>query len=280
MSVTASEARHDAEVIPLRPHSLPPAARSVLVDQTPRQHLRKVIIAGVMVAAIALVDVVLIKTTWNQILLEREIVSWLLAILTALGSAALMWNSGSLTATARVYPDRVRTVGAATAVLAWVSMGAGLFWLRWNAATLSGPALAVEGQLLDTSEANSHRVLAVVMIALYLMPGVLAWIDGYLLGNPVASHQRRTYAEFGALRTLAASLEGEALKVAGLVALHQQEINQVAEQSRVAHAANAALAAELRALARAEMVRRIGDPAVGGMTHPAEQPDLADDDTP
>lgn len=280
MTATAPDSRHDAEVIPLRPQAASSSARSTRVDQTLRQHLREVIVAAVIVGAIALVDVILIKTTWNQVLLEREIVSWLLAVLTALGGAALMWNSGSLTATTRIHPDPVRVAGSAATAAAWALMGAGLFWLRWNAAAISGAPVAVEGQVVDTSELDSHRLLAVVLIALYVMPGVLAWVDGYVLGNPVAAHQRRTYAELGHLFPLVADIEGETVKVARLVALHHDEIEQVPEQSATARAANAALAAELRALARDEMVRRIGDPAVGGMTHPAEQTAPPADGTP
>lgn len=273
VSSAVVDERERSTVVPFhRSNGQPHAGVSTHVDESAAQHRLRVFIKMVVVATIALVDVIIIKTTWNQVLGDYEVVSWILAVLTAVGGAALMWISGALTAWTRVYPNVIHTASAGCAGLAWAALGAGLFWLRWNAAELAGTAIAVEGQVADESVAAGHQLMSVVMISLYLLPGVLAWIDGYQLSNPIEAHQRRTFAQLATLTERSQRLEAEAVKVAALHVLHSDEIDLVPEHARLAKEANAALANELRAFARSEILRRIGDPAAGGITEPAWLP--------
>lgn len=272
-SQRARETSGGTVVMPLHPPSSKThEGATTHVDETPRHFRIRVAVAMLVVAGIALVDVIIIKTTWNQVLLDREFVSWLLAVFTALGGTAAMWTSGKLTAIVQVYPNRIKTMAAVLAAVAWAALGAGLFWLRWNAAKLAVTSVAVEGQTADDGGAHVHQLMAVVMITLYLVPGVLAWIDGYLLGNPIAAHQRRTAAKVRELDDRLHTTEAEATMVSRLLAMHADEIEQIEDRAREAKRANAALADELMAHARAEILRRLGDPAAGGITHPADQP--------
>lgn len=263
-------------VVPLHPNDPTPVRggenTSTHVDQTRRQHQWQATRAMVLVAAIALIDVIIIKTTWNQVLLEAEIVSWLLAIFTALGGAAAMWTSGKLTAITQVFPSPLKTTAAVAAALTWAALGAGLFWLRWNAAEFAVTSTAIEGQTSDDTGAHMHRLMAIIMISLYLVPGVLAWIDGYLLNNPIAAHQRRTAAKLADLDQTLHTTEAEATMVDRLVAMHTDEISLIDTRAAEATRANAALADELLAHARAEILRHLATPNAGGITHPSDHP--------
>jgi hypothetical protein len=254
-----------------REESARPGASSH-VDESESSHRRRLRHAYLRVGVLSLTDAIIIKTTWNQVLLQAEIISWILAICTAIGGAALMWVSGALAAKAQLHPNRILLIVSGCAVLAWAALGAGLFWMRWNAAELAGDAVVLEGQVADDSSAQVHQLMAIVMIALYLLPGVLAWADGYTLSHPVEARQRRSYARLSDLTTRIARVEAEAVKVAQLLQLHADEIALVTDRANQAKRANASLAAELRAYARGEVLRRLGTPNAGDITHPDEQP--------
>lgn len=263
----------DARVVTLRASRHDEGDRvSTHVDETQRHYKIRAAVAMAIVAGIAVIDVIIIKTTWNQILLDREILSWLLAIFSALGGAVAMWTSGKLTALHRVFPSRVKTVAAVLAVLAWAALGTGLFWLRWKAADLAEASATVEGQTATENTSTTHQLMAIVMITLYLVPGILAWIDGYLLNNPIAAQQRRTFKNLNLITERLQQVESKATMVTHLVEMHQSEIAATSARAREANRANTALAAELMAFARAEILRRLGDPAAGGITHPDDQP--------
>lgn len=245
------------------------AAVSSDVDETPAVHCLRLVRALALVAAFALTDVVLIKTTWNTVLAESELVSWFLSVMTALVGAALMWASGHSAIHARVHQDRMHAITSIALATVWLAVGAGLLYLRWNAAELAAPAIEVEGVTADTGQHAVEKMLAVVMGVLYLAPGLMAWTDSYRLGNPIARHQRRTLSQLTAAEEELTRLESEAVKVTHLLAVHDDEISLVEQHLRTAQEANAALAEELRALARDEILRHIGDPAAGGITDPA-----------
>ena len=250
----------------------PRSAPSQHIDETEKHYKSRVRKAIALVIVFSLVDSIIIKTTWNQVLQQPPIISWILAICTALGAAALMWWSGALTASSRIFPNLITPLVAGAAAIAWACLGAGLFWLRWNAAALAGSSMQVEGQSTSDPAVHNHQVMAVVLISVYLLPGVLAWIDGYLLSQPIEAHQRRTAALRRSLTHQLRDLEAQAVKISQLLQLHADEIALVPEQARLAKQANAATAAELRAYARTEILRRLATPNAGGIAHPDEQP--------
>jgi septal ring factor EnvC (AmiA/AmiB activator) len=99
-----------------------------------------------------------------------------------------------------------------------------------------------------------------------VLAGVLAFGHGYKLSNPIAAFQRATFAELSRLAGLIAHLTARRDELTELLTRHENELAQVQANANTAKAAATALAAELRAHARTEMHRSLGDPATGGMT--------------
>jgi len=250
----------------------PPSAASQHVDETEKHFRRRFRKALALVILFSLVDVILIKTTWDQVLQQPQIVSWLLAIVTGLCASALMWQSGAQAASGRVFKSFATQLMACGALVAWLGLGAGLFWLRWNAAALAGSAIQTEGQSTTDPATHTHRVMAIVMIFVYLAPGILAWIDGYLLSHPIEARQRRNCALRHSLTKQLSDKEAESSRIRNLLHQNKEEIDLVPAQAALAKQANAALAAELRSYARQEILRRLGTPNAAGITHPDAQP--------
>jgi hypothetical protein len=250
-----------AERRPARPRYSPGR-----VDESKRSFERRRALRMLLVAVLALTDVMLIKSTWDVVLLLDAWISWATAVLTALAGACLMWSAGHQAALRRAYGARRAAVGVL--VLAWLLVGTGLWFLRWSSGDLTTPTLDVEGGAGTGTGPDVHHVLALALLALYVAPGLLAFRDAADLGNPIAAHQRLSHASSDELSRRLEMLEGEVVQSNQLLARAGDEFQLIDVRAAHSKEAHQALAAELKAHARAEILRWIADPAAGGITAP------------
>lgn len=239
-------------------------------DQTQAMHRRRTVAIVALALILGMADVILIKSTYNAILDELAWMSWVLALVTAIGATALAWSAGSYAAIALVHRNHSHAILASATGAAWALLGAGLFWLRWNAAELGQTEVLVEGQSTagDAAATQTHHVLAVVLITLYVMPGLLAFAHAFDLANPIAALQRATHARVTTLQTQLPHDEARATELTHLLERHHTELDHVPTNAQTAKNAAHDLATELKAYAAAETARQIGDPtAVPGPTN-------------
>ena len=240
----------------------PPATHGT-PDQTQEMHRRRTVTIVALALILGLADVILIKSTYNAILLTQEWISWVMGIVTAIGATVLAWTAGSYAAIALVHRNRSHAILATATGAAWALLGAGLFWLRWNAAELGQTEVVVEGQSTagDAAATQTHHVLAVVLITLYVMPGLIAFAHAFDLANPIAAFQRATHTRVTTLQTQLPHDEARATELTHLLERHHTELDQVPTNAQTAKNAAHDLATELKAYAAAETARQIGDPA-------------------
>lgn len=245
------------------------------VDESATAYARRRTLRVLLVGVVALSDVILIKSTWDVALQQPSWVSWTTAVMAALAGAALMWAAGHQVAWRRVYGGR--GVAITALVLAWLALGAGLTYLRWTSGDLTTVVLDVEGAGVPTSGASDqHQVLALALLALFVAPGLLAFRDSADLHHPIAAEQRRSHEHLRRLRSQLEILEGEAVESDRLLTQAVVEAKNVLQRAEHSKRAQRALAEELKAHARAEILRQIGDPAAGGLTDPAARPSVPD----
>lgn len=253
-----------AELAGRRTFRVPPAR----VDEPTRTFGIRRLRAIVLVMLVASIDVILIQTTWNRALGVEPWEAWVLAGVTALGASVLMWTAGHQFGEFRVYRLSANAWAAAAAVLVWCAVGFGLAWLRWHVPSKSAVQAMSEGGSVNP-EPLTHgfdHTVAVVLIALYLCPGLLAFIDGLAFGHPIATLQRESHKRLLEVREELSRREGQAVLLSQLLARHCDEIALIDEQADYHRVSHAALARELKGHTRSEILRRIGDPSAGGIT--------------
>lgn len=242
-----------------------------LVDQTKRDHLLSVALALVILLLVAACDLVLIKSTFDHVLRNRESLSWLLAAGLTTASVALMFISGSESRViAAEGGTRASRFKAALLVGAWVALGLGLFWLRWNAAGFT-QAVVNYGGAQDSSQPSREfyeQLLAVVMLAVYLATGSLAAADGFRLTNRAATALRRARTKVAQLQPKVAEKSGRVKRLREGLELHQHDLDTIEEHRATAHSARKALIAELKEHARVQIAMQLANPsATDGIRH-------------
>ncbi|GGB81421.1 hypothetical protein N798_00215 [Knoellia flava TL1] len=279
-----------AAVLPSSPSPgryAPPATHGT-PDQSPAQHARTSAFYFTTTVVLGTVDAILIKTVWNVVLKDNEIISWTMAILTALGASALAWTAGRFAAVGLTDRHRTHVVGAALAALTWAGLGAALFLLRWNAGALTGTTIRTEGA--STAAADSataiHHLLALCLIALYALPGVLATLHGWEAGNPVAARQRQAHTTLTRLTGELRHAEARLHELSALTTQHHNSKARVDDEAGLAHDQADALAAELKAYTRIRIAHALADPTgvpgppattVGNNPHHLNRSDAPDD---
>lgn len=229
-------------------------------DQHPGSHHRLVGFYFVLALILGAVDAILIKTVWNVILQDNEAISWAMAIVTAFGATLLAWTAGAWSAVGSIDRHRGHLLGAAAAAIVWVAVGAAMFWLRWETGTLTATGVNTEGATADNAT-TTHHILAIALIALYLMPGVLAALHGYETGNPVAARQRASHAQLQLLEAELRHLEARTHEMDLLLAQHHATKNSIDDDAKRATAQANALADELKAYARLRIAQALATPS-------------------
>lgn len=230
-------------------------------DESPRAHARKVTFLVVLAVVIGAVDVILIVPIWNVILTQSAAVSWTMAVVTAIAAGLLAWSAGSAAAIGHIDRNLVHTLWAIVLAFVWVLLGAGISFLRWHTGDLTDTQIRTENTVLNDTANATHHILAVVLLALYLVPGALAAYHAYDLSNPVAQRARHSFATLTRLTHKLRHLEARAVEVEHLHAQHLGHHDRIDAGTHQAHSAADALADELKAYARERISLALQNPA-------------------
>ena len=242
-----------------------------LASQTPSQRRREQASAFFLLALITAADLVLIKGTLDHVLRLAEQWSWLTAVGLTVTAVALAFSAGVqariVQATGRT-PTRSMLIAALA--LAWLTVGVGLFWLRWNANSFTTAAATYDtggAPVADSgNDDQSHQFLAVVLATVYIATGVLAWLDGHKLTNRAATALHRTRHRLDMINPLVADKTARATRLAENRTIHAHDLATIEIHRQNAHAARQALADELKDHARVQIALNLGDPEATGLT--------------
>lgn len=243
--------------------------RGVILDETARAHLFRVIIAMVMTLGLASTDVGLLSSNWNMLLEENPVVGWVMGIVTAILGASLMWAAGGQAIKADTENSPKARWMSRIAIFVWALIGGAMTIIRWVAFDMRQSGAISEGEITigGGGAATVDHVIAITLLVLYAGPGVMAYLHAYHLSNPIAAAQRATHAAKKALTAEVRHLQGRIEELTLLVARREDEIDQIELTHTNALAAAPALAEECKAWGRVQMHRHLGDPANGGITH-------------
>lgn len=212
-------------------------------------------LALAILAIAAAVDVPFAKATFDLALELPELVSWTVAAgLTAIAVTGA-WKSG-----ASLNRGRLGEVIGAAAVP--VTVAVGLFVLRWNAHVFANETAAWEGTTSQsTIDVASEQVLAIVMLHFFLATSVLAFFDGLHLTDDAGARVRSTAARLAEVEAKKVVEEGRLVRLEEETAKGVQILRQTAIDEKHALAALDSRRDELKAWARTEIARLLGDPA-------------------
>ena len=246
------------------------------VNETPRGRLLSMVADLLLLAAVTGVDLILIKSTLDHALRLPEAYSWAAAAGLTIASATLAFRCGSQTQIAQATGQSTAgTIAITTLALAWLAVGVGLFWLRWNAAGFT-PAAAQYDAAGTTSTADrqdaTEKLLAVVLATIYLATGALAWLDGHKLTNHAATALRRTRRQLTRVNRLVAEKTARVTRLAENRTIHQHDLNSIETHRATARAARRGLAVELKEHARLQIALNLGDPEATGLVHDRPAP--------
>lgn len=249
-----------------------------VIDQTSRSHFRASAFVRFLTVLFGAADAVLIKTVFNQLLLDSAWISWSLALGIAGLAAFLAWTAGEHAIIWRVHrlPDHAWAAGLLG--LSWAFLGAAVTYLRWTAGDLQ-VGVATEGvTAADTGESARHHAIALALLAFYVAPGFLAAAHAYTHGNPIARLQRQAFEKLNVIRPRLIAAEAAAVEMAHVLRRHERERLGIEEGEAVAETAARALNLELKARARTEVARHLARPSAvpGPETSARDQSPAAD----
>lgn len=144
----------------------------------------------------------------------------------------------------------------------WVALGVMAFWVRWKVSgQTSAPVLPLSGGTQTISSGNFQSTLpgASMFAAFYFATGAAAIIGSYLVHNPLRRAFARTVrAHESAIKRQAAGARDLASAEAARDAIDHQERTAVEVRDSMIEELHK-LAAELKRLARLQLVKKIGD---------------------
>lgn len=236
-----------------------------LADQSDRGYRRSATITLVILTVVAAGDLVLIKSTFDRVMGQYEIFSWILAIGLTVAAISAMYSAGAETKTATA-AGRTRTssLKSTSLVVAWVLLGVGLLWLRWNSQLFMGQT-TYEGDSGAGTGQDLEHYLAIVLLMIYIATGVLAWVDGYKLTNGAAAAMRETRRQYRSTAADLAVKEGRVARLIENLAIHRYELAAIDRERDLALRARDDLAAELKEHARVQLAMQLADPAATGV---------------
>jgi hypothetical protein len=236
-----------------------------VIAASPRRYL---VGLGARIGALilfALADVIFIKTTIDIVLLSADAISWLVAVLLAIGAVVMAVTTGHLAHVAAA--EGRRALPAHLLIIGWLALGVALVAMRFNAAAWTATPIQVEGVAAPAfDEAAMHRGMAVLLALIYLASGLWGYVEGRHLFNPFAQ-------AYVASLLHRPALAARVISQGGLVNLYVEDLRRGRQQvealiatRRAAENARRSLAAELMAEARVRIANSLSDPASTGIT--------------
>ncbi|MFI5709278.1 hypothetical protein [Kribbella sp. NPDC051620] len=244
--------------------------------ESPQRHLLVVGVAVLALALVASADLGMIKGTIDRLLGLEPQWSWLIAAGLTIAALNLPMIAGKLCRRGQATGHTAAPIQW-TLLTAWVLIGASLLVMRWFAADLLPSDAGFEGQGAVNDETGTDRLVAIVLAAVYLGTGILAWAEGYLLTNDAAATRRAAARKAEQLTKKRAKSEALLTRLAQTVALHGHELATRQDAEKTAHDAVDGLIEHLKAHSRVRSAHHLADPAATGITRlrPYRSPDQA-----
>lgn len=212
-----------------------------------------------LVTFASLYDALFLKPAVDLVVDSGELWDLFIALTVSLVAALLMMKAGHLH---RENAGRARQPWG-WPIIAWLVLGAGLVFLRYNAAALAAPTI----QGVSTGDdPSTYRMVAIVLLAVYLASGILNFYAGRMIFNPIAraffsaqaSDRRlgkRIIEARTALRRTTEHVEVARGDLLALPALREERDRELV-----------AFGDQLKAEARLRIANHLADPAATGIT--------------
>ena len=226
---------------------------------------RHVPITGILLlvlgAVLQAVDTWLLKQAMDVLLDDTETMSLIIATAIGLGGFVAAVGTGIAI---RAHHRYWSVVG----LVSWAALGGTVAYIRWNMS-----AITYDG--LTTPMGN--RVLGALMLALFVAVGVMVMYDMQKLYNRARGQVRTADRRIARYNRRLAKLEALWNRLRREVALRGLREEATDYQYLARKDDNKRFAAELRELARLEILRQIGDESESGLVNtphriPAQQP--------
>lgn len=232
-----------------------------LADETNRHYVARVVVTIAILLVISLADLLLIKSTLDRVLRLRQELSWLTSVGLTVAAIAAMMYAGAEAKRRYATGDR-NTARLVLLVTGWALVGLGMFVLRWNASAFT---FVEETDSGGTRPPDNEWLVALVMLAIFVVTGALAFLDGWKLTNPVAARGRRTRRELAKVLRRLPDLEAHYARLLQHQAIHLEQLAQAQPDREAAERAHQALLDRLKEFARIRIAAHLGDPAATGV---------------
>lgn len=243
-----------------------------LVDEEAGRHGWETFFAIALLVFISASDLIFIRSTFNVVLRDSPILSWILGASLTAAAVGLAFAAGALArkAYAATQGSRADALLATVLVVGWFLLGAAMFVLRWRAASYATTPVTYEKAAATSGlETHKEQLLAIILAGIYLATGALTFADAWKLTNPAAKTFRRVTTALARLRPLLAAQLGRVAHLRENLAVHEHQLSEIEARKANALASRRALADELKAHARVRIAVHLGDPAATGIVHPA-----------
>jgi hypothetical protein len=195
------------------------------------------------------VDTWLVKRALDVALNDTETMSLIIATAIGLGSFVSAVGTGIAIRT------RHRN-WAIAGLLSWAALGMTVLYMRWNMYAIN-----------PLSPPVSNHVLGTLMLALFVAAGVMVMYDMQKLYNRARGQVRSSEWRIAYYHRRLAKLAPLANRLRREVALRDVRVEAIEHHYFDRKGDNAAFAAELRDLARTEILRQLGDESESGIVN-------------
>jgi len=197
------------------------------------------------------VDTWLVKQAMDVLIDDTQAMSLIIATAIGLGSFVAAVGTGmAIRARHRMW--------AVVGLLSWAALGATVMYIRWQMSAITGGGL---------SSPLSDHALAGLMVALFVAAGVMVMYDIQNLYNRARGQARASGWRIAYFERRLAVHAPLANRLRREVALRDLRVEAIEHHYFDRKADNAEFAAELRDLARVEILRQLGDESESGIVH-------------
>jgi hypothetical protein len=197
------------------------------------------------------VDTWLVKQAMDVLIDDTQMMSFLIATAIGLGSFVAAVGTGmAIRAQHRAWA----TVG----LVSWAALGLTVMCIRWEMSAITRDGLTTPG---------SDHALAALMLALFVAAGIMVMYDMQKIYNRARGQARASGWRIAYLNRRLAALEPLANRLRREVALRTLRVEAIEHRFFNRKADNAEFAAELRDLARLEILRQLGDENESGLVY-------------
>lgn len=191
---------------------------------------------------------------------ENGTLLWILTGAFAAAAVGLMHVAGRTARNRREHQGGLGRVALTVLFATWTALGVAAFYVRLQVGGAGAAEQDVFGGVVATDEPDP-LLAAVLLAALYLAAGVLAFFIGFADHHPRMTPFRKLRAQLARDEEAAATTERAAIEAERLADNARAEVDRTRARVAAAKESIDAEIAELKELARLHIARLIGEPA-------------------